>query len=186
MALYSIIQYLSVTLLYSVKTLHRFQKLVDPAWFVTDYLLWYFRFSATWETFSFSSLTSPSFSSLPLQVSRQASERFEFMGSGNVLTSQLSVFVLSESEPSVEGVGVASPTVQSDLRPTALLSSNPDPHLPGVPGPGFSLGTAAKLVRDMDASVRVSNVCVFTSSGVSVKIWITQWHVCYAALWRGR
>lgn len=71
------------------------------------------------------------------------------------------ILSVSESKPSLEGAGVASPAIQSDLRPAALLSPDPDPHLPGLPGPGFSPGTTAELVRDMDASVRVSNVDLF-------------------------
>lgn len=71
------------------------------------------------------------------------------------------ILSVSESEPSLEGAGVASPAVQSDLRPAALLSPDPDPHLPGLPGPGFSPGTTAELVRDMDAWVRVSDGDLF-------------------------
>ena len=54
--------------------------------------------------------------------------------------------VCSESEPGVEGAGVAAPAVQSDLWPAALLRPDPDPHQPGLPGPGFPLSTTAELV----------------------------------------
>lgn len=57
----------------------------------------------------------------------------------------------------MEGAGVASPPVQSDLRPAAVLSFDPNPRLPDLPGPGFPPGATAELVRDVDASVRVSN-----------------------------
>lgn len=65
--------------------------------------------------------------------------------------------VLSESEPGLEGAGAASASIQPDLRPAALLRPHPDPDLPALPALGFPLGPAAELVRDMDASVRVSN-----------------------------
>ncbi|CAF97576.1 unnamed protein product, partial [Tetraodon nigroviridis] len=74
MALYSIIQYISVTLLYwvgytqSAHTVHIYNK---PE-ILLDFQLYFVfskpRFSATWETSSSSSLTLPSFSSSPSQV----------------------------------------------------------------------------------------------------------------------
>lgn len=54
--------------------------------------------------------------------------------------------VFSESEPGVGGAGVAPASIQPYLRPSALLGSDPDPHLPGLPGPGFPLGATAELV----------------------------------------
>lgn len=56
------------------------------------------------------------------------------------------VSVFSESEPGVEGAGVSTPPVQSDLWPAALLGFDPDPHLHGLPGPVFPLSTTAELV----------------------------------------
>lgn len=56
------------------------------------------------------------------------------------------VSVFSESEPGLEGAGVASATVQSHLRPAAVLRPDPDYHLPGLPGPGFPLSATAELV----------------------------------------
>lgn len=64
--------------------------------------------------------------------------------------------VSSEPEPGVEGAGAAAPSFQPHLWPAALLGSDPDHHLPGVPGPGFPPGATAELVRDVDASVGVS------------------------------
>lgn len=46
----------------------------------------------------------------------------------------------------MEGAGEATAAVQSDLRSAALLGSDPDRHLPGLPGPGLPLGAAAELV----------------------------------------
>ena len=66
--------------------------------------------------------------------------------------------VFSESEPGVEGAGVPTPPVQSHLWPAALLGFDPNPHLHGLPGPGFPLSTTTELVRDMDAPLRVSNI----------------------------
>lgn len=54
--------------------------------------------------------------------------------------------VISESEPGVEEAGVLLPPIQSDLRPAALLGFDSDPHLPGLPGPGFPFSTTAELV----------------------------------------
>ncbi|MEQ2181116.1 hypothetical protein GOODEAATRI_008036, partial [Goodea atripinnis] len=69
---------------------------------------------------------------------------------------------LSELEASVASPFTSSVSniscVPNLVRPTALLSSDPDPQLPGLPGFGFLLGTTAELVRDMDASVRVSHI----------------------------
>lgn len=73
------------------------------------------------------------------------------------ITTLLVPSTFSESERGVDGAGAAPPSVQSDLRPAALLRPQPDPHLPAVPGPGFPPGERAELVRDMDAPVGVSN-----------------------------
>lgn len=54
--------------------------------------------------------------------------------------------VFSEPEPGVGGAGVAPASVQPYLWPSALLGSDPDPRLPGLPGPSFPLGAAAELV----------------------------------------
>lgn len=54
--------------------------------------------------------------------------------------------VFSEPEPGVGGAGVAPASVQPHLWPSALLGSDSDPHLPGLPGPGFCLGATAELV----------------------------------------
>lgn len=154
MALYSIIQYISVTLLYwvgytqSAHTVHIYNK---PE-ILLDFQLYFVfskpRFSATWETSSSSSLTSPSFSSSPSQVTP-----------GKII--QISVWelewsdlrykrgffpVFSEPEPGVGGAGVAPASVQPRLWASALLGSDSDPHLPGLPGPGLRLGAAAELV----------------------------------------
>lgn len=64
--------------------------------------------------------------------------------------------VFSEPEPGLGGAGVAPASVQPHLRPSALLGSDSDPHLPGLPGPNFRLGATAELVRDVDPPVRVS------------------------------
>ncbi|KAM8850921.1 polyamine-transporting ATPase 13A3-like isoform 5-T5 [Spinachia spinachia] len=98
MALYSIIQYLSVTLLYSIlSNLGDFQFL-----FIDVAIILIIAFTITYD--------------------------------------------FSESEPGVERAGEATPAVQSDLRSAALLGSDPDRHLPGLPGPGLPLGTTAELV----------------------------------------
>lgn len=57
----------------------------------------------------------------------------------------------------MEGAGAAPSPVRSDLRAAALLRADADPHLPALPGPGLYAGAAAELVRDVDASVGVSN-----------------------------
>lgn len=62
----------------------------------------------------------------------------------------------SESELGLEGAGAAPPSVQPDLRPAALLCSQPDRHLPALPGDDLPPGEAAELVRDVDAPVGVS------------------------------
>ena len=54
--------------------------------------------------------------------------------------------IFSEPEPGVGGACVAPTSVQPHLRPSALLGSDSDPHLPGLPGPGFRLGATAELV----------------------------------------
>lgn len=64
--------------------------------------------------------------------------------------------VFSEPEPGVGGAGSPPASVQPHLRPSALLGSDPDPHLPGLPGHGFRLGATAELVREVDPSVQVS------------------------------
>lgn len=56
----------------------------------------------------------------------------------------------------MEGSGGTAPPVQSNLRPSAVLRADPDPHLSGLPGPGLPLGPGPELVREMDAPLRVS------------------------------
>lgn len=83
--------------------------------------------------------------------------------------------MFSESEPCVEEAGAVLPSVQSDFWPTALLSFDSDPHLPGFPGPGFPVSTTAELVRDLDASVRVSDYHL----KVVAPVWVWQLLSCH-------
>lgn len=62
----------------------------------------------------------------------------------------------SVSEPSVEGAGVEASPLRSDLRPTAVLRADSDPHLSGLPDHRLPLGPTPGLVRHLDARVRVS------------------------------
>lgn len=69
-----------------------------------------------------------------------------------------SAFLLSESQPSVERIGVTSPPIRSDLRASAVLCADPDPHLLGLPDHYIPLGPTAVLVHRLEAIYRVRDL----------------------------
>lgn len=81
------------------------------------------------------------------------------------------LLLFSESEPSVERTGVMSSSVRSDLRASAVLCADPDPHLLGFPDHYIPLGPTAALVRGLDTTYRVS-----TCDHAGIKTNITSLH----------
>lgn len=144
MALYSIIQYISVTLLYSVRSIS--SKMCS--WEIQHvYLilcrvsLLFLRSSATLETFSSSSLILPLSSLLFLPVSVSVNRtivKINFPPSGCVLLTLTLPFYpicafCSESECSMERIGLLPPPIGSYLSTFAALCNYTDPHLFRLP-----------------------------------------------------
>lgn len=150
MALYSIIQYISVTLLYSVCKVP--SKMCS--WELDDtYLILLFRrSSATLETFSSSSLILPSSSLLCLLVSVNITVVI-FSPSGsciNLCLFHAVVPVCSESERSVEGLGLLPPPVGSHFSTFADVCDDTNPHLFRLPDLYLLVGQTAALVHSVD------------------------------------
>lgn len=64
--------------------------------------------------------------------------------------------LLSELEPRLEGARVLPSPIRSDLRASAVLRADPDPHLLGLPDLSIPLGPAAAVVLGVDAPHRVN------------------------------
>lgn len=64
--------------------------------------------------------------------------------------------LLSELEPRVERARLPPSPVRSDLRASAVLRADPDPHLLGLPDLSVPLGSAAAVVLGVDAPNGVS------------------------------
>lgn len=68
----------------------------------------------------------------------------------------LPLSLLSELEPRLEGARVLPSPIRSDLRASAVLRADPDPHLLGLPDLSIPLGPAAAVVLGVDAPHRVN------------------------------
>lgn len=64
--------------------------------------------------------------------------------------------LLSELEPRLERARVLPSPIRSDLRASAVLRADPDPHLLGLPDLSIPLGPAAAVVLGVDAPHRVN------------------------------
>lgn len=116
------------------------------------------RSSVTSGTSSSSSSTSQSFSSLssPVSVQKPTSACFHDLQAFFIVVFLPLALLLSELEPCVERARLPPSPVRSDLRASAVLRADPDPHLLGLPNLSIPLGAAAAVVLGVDAPHRVS------------------------------
>ena len=95
------------------------------------------------------------------------------------------LLLFSESEPSVERTGATSPPVRSDLRASAVLRADPDPHLLGLPDHHVPVGPTAALVLRLDPAYRVStcsqtsHFCFYHFSFILDVISLSSFYILY-------
>lgn len=167
MALYSIIQYISVTLLYSVRkgsSKRCSWEIVSCISYSVPLSLLFLRSSAILETFSSSSLILPSSSLLFLPVSNNITGNNFVLSSGS-FSLIFFIFLLhpivsfcSESERSMERIGFLPSPIGSHFGTFADVCDDADPHLFRLSDLYLLLGQRAVLVHSMDTNYRVSTI----------------------------